>query len=472
MCPRTTQARRQPSKATRQPQPGEKVVPVRCQPLTYPCPACGRHGRRRHKYNRFVRSLAYGQVLWLHVYYAEYTARCSCRKYFRSCPPQLCPKAEYDNLVREAVLNRILDDGLNVQRTLAALKRDFLLELSSGFVYDCLEWGLTRLHQARQRRASREQFSGVLGVDELHLGEYTLLLATDPLTDRVLGYSLVRINDQAHMRRFLLTLAYWGFRPDVVVTDGSNLYPAVLAEVWPQARHQLCVFHVLQDVTAKVLDAVRRLRRGQARRGNGGRKRRRGRPSKSQQRRRQRRGPTLKEKAAFVFKHRYLIVKRPENLDERDSKQLSRMFEYLPELRTLRRFCLEVYQLFDPEQVARLARRRRTLLLKKGEYQQVPELEKAMGLLDKDRFDKMIAFLRSPVGHQVRTNNHVERTNRKLRFDEKVRYKFRSWRSLDRFLRLRLDRLGRQRAPAQPPPTEAHFKSKTGPTSQPSCGRD
>jgi transposase-like protein len=32
--------------------------------------------------------------------------------------------------------------------------------------------------------------------------------------------------------------------PEVVVTDGSNLYPAVLAELWPDADHQLCVFHV------------------------------------------------------------------------------------------------------------------------------------------------------------------------------------------------------------------------------------
>ena len=74
------------TKATRKPQPGEKVVPVRCQPRTYPCPTCGQHGHRRHRYDRFVRSLAYGQVLWLHVFYAEYSARCHCRKYYRSCP--------------------------------------------------------------------------------------------------------------------------------------------------------------------------------------------------------------------------------------------------------------------------------------------------------------------------------------------------------------------------------------------------
>jgi len=463
---------RKPRKATPKPQPGEKVVPVRCQPLTYPCPTCGCRGHRRHKYDRLVRSLAYGRVVWLHVFYAEYTARCDCRKYFRSCPPQVCPKADYDNLVREAVLNRILDDGLNVQRTLAAMKRDFLLELSSGFIYDCLQWGLARLAHAGQRRPNGKQFSGVLGIDELHLGEYTLLLATDPLTDRVVGYSLVRVNDQPHLRRFLLTLNYWGYKPRVVVTDGSTLYPAVLAEVWPTARHQLCVFHVLQDVTAKVLDAVRRLRRGQARRGNSGRKRRRGRPRKDQQKRRQRRGPTNKEKAALVYKHRFLIVKRPENLSEHDGKQLQQMFAYLPPLRSLRQFCLEVYQLFDTEQLARLARRRRTLLLKEAAYQQVPELEQALGLLSKDKFDKMIAFLQSPVGQPVRTNNHVERTNRKLRFDEKVRYKFRSRRSLERFLRLRLDRLGRQPSSAQPQPANAQSNSTMRPTGAPNPGRD
>ena len=127
-----------------------------------------------------------------------------------------------------------------------------------------------------------------------------MLLATDPIADRVVGYRLVKINDQAHMRCFLRTLQYWGFEPKVVVTDGSNLYPAVLEEVWPAAKHQLCVFHVLQDVTNKVLAGVRRLRRQQARRGNGGRKRRRGRQSAKQKRRAQRRGPTNKEKAKFV----------------------------------------------------------------------------------------------------------------------------------------------------------------------------
>jgi hypothetical protein len=437
-----------------QPKPGEKVVAVRCQPKSYPCPTCGRRGHRKRRLDRYVRSLAYGEVLWLHVFYAEYTARCDCRKYFRSCPPDICPKADYDNLVREAVLNRILQDGLNVERTIAAMRRDFHLALSSGFIYDCLDWGLARLNQTQQRRLALEHASGIVCIDELHLGDFTLLLATDPITDRIVGYSLVRVNDQPHMRRFLRTLQYWGFEPKVVVTDGSNLYPAVLKEVWPAAKQQLCVFHVLQDVTNQVLAALRRLRRQQARRGNCGRKRRRGRGGQGGARPR-RRGPTLKEKAKFVYKHRFLIVKRTEKLTLKDWDDLGKMFQYLPELRTLWYFCRDVYELFSTEQVIRLARRRRTLLLKKQSYQEVPELAKAMGLLQGEKFDKMVAFLECPAGARVRTNNHVERANRKLRYDEKVRYKFRSMRSLDRFLRLRLGLLGQSPSTVQAP-AKAH----------------
>jgi hypothetical protein len=453
------------------PKPGEKVVAVRCQAMTYPCPTCGRHGRRKRRWDRFVRSLDWGKPLWLHVFYAEYRARCDCRKYFRSFPAGIIPKADYDNLVRQAVLDRLLDDRLNVERTRFCMQRDFLLNLSSGFVYDCLDWGLTQLSEAQQRRLALKDFSGLVCVDELHLGESTLLLATDPITDRVLGWSLVRINDQAHMRRFLRQLQYWGFEPKVVVTDGSNLYPAVLAEVWPAVKHQLCVFHVLQDVTNKVLAAVRRLRNAKARRGHGGRKRRRGRRSEKQKRQARRRGPTNKEKSAFVFKHRFLIVKRRENLTSKDWDNLCQMFQYLPQLRPLWQFCQEVYQLFNAEQVVRLARRRRTLLLKQASYQAVPELVKAMGLLQEEKFDKMIAFLECPVGARVRTNNHVERTNRKLRFDEKVRYKWRTRPSLDRFLRLRLDRLGRQ--PGRPV-QEANTNAipKTPPKNTPIPGGD
>src|SRR3954447_16300930 len=281
--------------------PHVRTIPVRCAPSKAPCPTCGKLGHRKAIHHRLVRTIAYKQVAYLDVTYGEYRARCRCRKTFRTTPPGVEPKALYDNTVRQAVLDRILDDGMSAERVIASMRRDFFLDLSDGFVYDCLSWQARRLDLADHRRWVLEHFSGTLCVDELHLGRTTLLLATDPLQDIPVAFALVASNDKDHMRRFLGNLKSCGFLPGVVVTDGSNLYPAILAELWPAARHQLCVFHVLMDLHKQVLDAVRRLRRGLSRQGNRGRKRKPGRPKAKAKRR----GLTAKEKSAFIFKHRW-----------------------------------------------------------------------------------------------------------------------------------------------------------------------
>lgn len=426
---------------------------VRCAPKTHPCPACGQRGRRKRFLKRRIRSLAYRQEAYLDVRYAEYQARCGCRRSFRSWPLDVPPKAEYCPLVRQAVLDRLLGDGLNVERTRACMRRDFLLDLSVGFVYDCLDWQLRRLDLPEQRRRSLERFSGTLCVDELHLGKHTLLLATDPLADFVVGFALVGANDQDHLRRFLLMLKGYGLLPAMVISDGSSLYPAVLAEVWPHAKHQLCVFHVLRDVTTQVLDAVRRLRRCCERRGKAGRKRKRGRPKKGARKRAASKRPTNKEKAAFVFRRRYLIVRRAETLDEREREDLEVLFGYLPELKTLWRFAQEVYKAWGTDQALKVARWRWTRLKNNPEYRAVPELAQALEALGQGKLEKTLAFLGQPSGERQKTNNHVERMNRKLRFDEKVRYKWRRRKSIVRWVLLRISRHVPQPKEGEPPPT-------------------
>ena len=375
------------------------VVKVRCCPRTYPCPTCGRGGRRKTKQplTRLVRTIAYKQIVYLEIEYAEYRARCNCCKTYRSSPAGVDFKCHYDNKVREAVLDRLLDDRMSVQAVRQALARDFLLDLSEGFVYDCLHREVARLDMAEYRAWTLKHFSGTLCIDELHLGRYTLLLATDPVNDFPVGFALVDRNDQDHMRRFLGNLQAHRFSPKVVITDGSSLYPQLLAELWPTAQHQLCVFHVLQDVNRRVLDAVKRLRRELSRRGNGGRKRRRGRPTKAQARSRKRKPLSTKEKAHVVFKHRYLITKRRDNLSSQDQKNLATICQYLPGLRTLRTFVDRVHWLFAVKQSPHQARCRRAKLVGHAEFQRVPELAEAMQMLEPEKFEKMIAFLHRPV---------------------------------------------------------------------------
>lgn len=425
-----------------------KVRVVRCTPKTHPCPHCGKRGRRKRTLFRRIRSLAYRQEAWRDVHYAEYQTRCGCCKFFRSWPLDVPPKSDYDDLVRAAVLDRVLEDGLNVERTLAAMWRDFSSKLSQGFVYDCLRWRIAQLDMAVHRRLVLEKFSGTLCVDELHLGRFTLLLATDPISDVPVAFALVSRNDPDHMRRFLKNLATWSLKPTVVVTDGSSSYPAVLAELWPACRHQLCVFHVLKDINKLILDGVRRMARAMARRGNGGRKRKRGRPSKAQQAARAAAGPTNKEKAAFVMKHRFLIVKNYNNLTAKPWDDLTQMFDYLPQMRTMWNFAGEVNEVFEHKARVQTLYRKRAVLLGKTKYKEVPELQEAMEMLEKGKFRKMVAFSYSEMGKKVRTNNHVERTNRRIRFAEKVRYKWRQRKWVLRYVLLALDRWWRQAAEA------------------------
>ena len=81
-------------------------------------------------------------------------------------------------------------------------------------------------------------------------------------------------------------------------------------------------------------------------------------------------------------------------------------------------------------------------------FRSVPELVKAMEQLDEAKFRKLTAYLKGPANRRVRTNNHVERTNRMFRFLEKVRNEWRRRRMLARFVVLRPDEVWSNSAPA------------------------
>ncbi|MBV8316927.1 MAG: transposase [Planctomycetaceae bacterium] len=189
-------------------------------------------------------------------------------------------------------------------------------------------------------------------------------------------------------------------------------------------------FSYTPDINDLILKAVRRLRTAMGRRGKAGRKKKRGRKGAKSKSRAARRGLTVKEKAHFVFKHRYLIVKRRENFTASERDDLTRMLEYLPELATLRRFADRIYWLFDTPKDVHQASCRRAAILRDPSFQGVKELVAALEQLAAPKFRKMMAYFKNPISRRVRTNNHVERANRMIRFLEKVRYKWRRRKTL------------------------------------------
>jgi hypothetical protein len=119
--------------------PHVRTRPVRCAPAKAPCPRCGKLGPRKAIPQRRVRTRASKQVAVRDVTSGEYRARCAGGTTFRTTPPGVEPRPRYDNTVRRAVLDRILEDGLSVERVLPSRRRDFLRDRSDGCVADGLD---------------------------------------------------------------------------------------------------------------------------------------------------------------------------------------------------------------------------------------------------------------------------------------------------------------------------------------------
>ena len=58
------------------------------------------------------------------------------------------------------MLDRIIKDGMSIERILESLRREFLLELSSGLVYNVLRDRAEELDMSEHRRKVLEHFSG------------------------------------------------------------------------------------------------------------------------------------------------------------------------------------------------------------------------------------------------------------------------------------------------------------------------
>jgi transposase-like protein len=67
--------------------------------------------------------------------------------------------------------------------------------------------------------------------------------------------------DASEVEQCLSHLKAVGIEPDEVITDGSKLYPTVLAQVWPETAHQLCLFHETRHVTKAALKVINNIRK-------------------------------------------------------------------------------------------------------------------------------------------------------------------------------------------------------------------
>jgi hypothetical protein len=227
---------------------------------TSACPQCGEPARRVWEVSRTAIDVDLDHPVLLLVTVSVHQCQ-GCGRHFRAQPPFLRPDATYTMRVVEKAVASVVEDGMAMTRVAGRLARDFWVRPSEGMVR---RWCRANAEGVDFRRDYQswvvEEFSGVLCVDEVYQDKLALLLAVDPGApegDRLVGYQLVHgAVDQGEMERFLEHLRAVGIAPAQVITDGSALYPSVIAAVWPTAAHQLCLFHETRPITKAVLQVA------------------------------------------------------------------------------------------------------------------------------------------------------------------------------------------------------------------------
>ena len=103
--------------------------------------------------------------------------------------------------------------------------------------------------------------SGFIAADELDDGPSCILSLRDHRTFKRLAYQVLdhaptHKDIEASFRRFHHALTARGLTVRGITTDGSALDPEPITAVFGDVLHQVCITHVLREVTKAVLSAV------------------------------------------------------------------------------------------------------------------------------------------------------------------------------------------------------------------------
>jgi len=285
-------------------------------------------------------------------------------------------------------------------------------------------------------------FSGYLAADEVYDGPFCVLALVDNHSFQRLAYRVLdHAPNQQDVRDFFAPfrahLDARGLKVRAITTDGSSLYPDVIAEVFPGAAHQVCQFHVLKEITQAVLHAVAKVRKELKAKQP---PLPRGRPSKAHQAA-ARTAKRTQQRIADLFDHRHLFVQH--HLTPAERKTLQRITRGLPHLRTLRQIMDEVYRLFDRRcrtetALGKLARLRRRV-------RRFKRVGRTLNKLFTPNLQKALTFLNDRL--LPSTSNAVERSNRRFRKAQRSVYCVRTARHIRQ--RIALDMQRDQHAPSR-----------------------
>ena len=398
-------------------------------PDTCNCPYCNAMSKRHSKANRMVIDIDLCVLVLLYCQVGVY--KCTNKdcpgphRFFRIELPFAPKGGKYTYRAMEKCIASVREDNMAFATVPHRMQRDFNIKPSISTVH---RW----YHQQAEQldlfydyhQWVVDSFSGVLCIDEVYDNGIGVIVATDPLNQKTVAYSVEHQITEAEMTRFFNYLKQLGIDPEVITTDGSPLYPGVMCQVFSHSKQQLCLFHVMQNINKDILKGVLAYRRSL--------------PKPHKKKGRPRNGETpVYDITIDLFKRRYLVVTRPEHLNKEEILLLGDfMFEHQI-LQLYRNFILDVFDMFD-QQTTQDAQHKRDEIFKNPEYLQDQYINNALKRLQQDKFDNMITFM--DYENLNATNNDAERAARNFRRLQNSHYRLRKNYTIENMLKHELIR--------------------------------
>jgi len=231
--------------------------PQRLGPLT--CPHCQTEQVAFHSFrHRIVEHLDVAQPTALVLKVPKYAccnAACE-RKYFTPAVAEAAPCAHTSRRLQQTSSQLYRGGKLALRDVEGQLRR--LLHSGTG-KSSVWRWHQTSLDQDYPHPAHLP-FSSVLCIDEVydHVAgkRLPLFCCVDPVAHITIRIPIERA-DADTLAGAMQQVRALGADPRVIVSDLWAAYPAALRQVWPQARRQLCWFHVMQWVTRTLARLLR-----------------------------------------------------------------------------------------------------------------------------------------------------------------------------------------------------------------------
>lgn len=383
------------------------------------CSQCGGPTKCKRSYYSHPQDINLEQPTVLQVYREVR----ECRD--KSCKARITPELDFvekegrfTKRAKQKAIASVTEDGVPLERVPQRMWRDFHVRVVKSTVHEWVhDEAETDLGEGEYTQWVTARFSGVVGIDEVHLRDENgkkqyLVVAVDPINDRTILFDLINSRDSEAIKGFLEQLKAMGIDPVVVVTDMWKAYHSAILDVFPEAEHQLCVFHVIQAMMKHTNKAILTYRREL--------------PAETD---------AQKAIRKELWDCRYLLLKAHHKLSAQQRKQLEELLDthqesVLPKVHACKEAILELFRESEDKENARS---RRDAIIE--QFEQVAGLEKVLNVIRGDNFEQMIVYL--DYENLDKTNNDAERENRVYQKGEKIRYRARKTRTRLNYVRIR-----------------------------------